>query len=296
MQICVTGAGGFLGTGVVRALQAAQMTVRGHAGPPGAPGPAEWLRCRIDDVEVVRRWLSPCDVVVHLAGPPWVGRSFADPVGWARAHTVGTAAVIEAAREGGASLVYVSSAEVYEPPTSARPISETASTDPRSPYGAVKLGAEALVRSMASEVPAVILRPFCVYGPQGHSDSVTGRILSQVTRGATRIQIADARPVRDFLFVDDFAAAVRAAIDRVAPDAPILNLASGVGTPIGTLARIALQAADREGSVEEVGPRRPSEPSWRVGDPSRAERELGWTADTPLETGLRTMLRDRWFA
>ncbi len=277
MRVLVTGAGGFLGRAVVRALR--DHAIRAHAGPPGAPGPADWARA---DVEAIGSLVSGVDAVVHLAGPPSVADSFARPVEHARAHVVGTAALV-AALPAGTRLVYVSSAEVYGRPAR-NPVAEDAPLRPVSPYGAAKVGAEAVIG--AAGVSAVVLRPFCVYGPRGAG--VVGHVLRQLADPAARaVELADLRPVRDFCHVDDVAAAIRAAVEGEARGA--FNVGSGRGVSIGALAEAAVRAAGRPlPIVERPERRRAADVMEMVADVGHIERALGWRARIGLEEGLRS--------
>lgn len=283
MRVLVTGAGGFIGSAALRTLEAAGADVRPHAGPPGAPGPSAWARGDITDAARMAALAAGVDVVVHLAGPPSVAASFEAPAAFARAHVVGTATLLHAMRPG-TRLVYVSSAEVYGCPDR-NPVPEDAPRRPRSPYAAAKVGAEALVEAFADRIPAVVLRPFCVYGPG--SGGVVGHVLRQVRApGATAIELADARPVRDFCHVDDVAEAiVRAARADVRG---AFNVGSGVGTAIGALAEAAGRALGRPlPVVERPERRRPVDLLALVADTSRIERALGWRPRIGLEEGLR---------
>jgi UDP-glucose 4-epimerase len=287
IRVLVTGAGGFVGGAVVAHLHAAGCLVRAHVGPPGyAGGPLpdglEGHRCDILDVGPL---LADIDVVVHLAGPPGVAASFGDPAPYLRDHVLGAAAVLAAL--GSARLVHISSAEVYGRPI-ANPVAETAPTVPLSPYGAAKLGAEALVRSLRPD--STILRPFSVYGPRSPAYSLVGTIVRQAT-ASDAFELADIRPVRDYLHVDDLARAI--ALCVAAPHPGTFNVGSGVGTSVAELAALAGSIAGRDRPVLATGPDRPVDVGELVADIDRARSELGWSPGIGLATGLTDTLARR---
>lgn len=298
----VTGAGGLVGTATCRRLVAAGVTVRALVGPPGRPGlpalpaPADaeprWVD--VTDLAECRRAVVDADAVVHLAGPPSVAASFRSPVEHARSHVVGTATLLEACRDTGVRrLVYVSSAEIYGRPER-NPVSEKAPAAPRSPYGAAKLGAEAMVAALAPALglPAAVLRPFSVYGAGSPPTSLVGQLVRQVL-AEPEVHLGDLRPVRDYLYVDDLAGAIVRALTAPLPAAVrAYNAGSGAGTSVGELAAAALAAAGRVAPVRQAsGHDRPGavDIPELVADTARASAELGWAAATPLEAGLRAV-------
>ena len=292
--ILVTGAGGFIGSAAVRFLVAAGLPVRAHLGPPGieasAPAGVQALVAELEDLAAMRSAVEGARAVVHLAGPASVAASFDDPVGFARVHVAGTATLLEACRGRDVDrLVHVSSAEVYAP-SEGGPVSEDDPLRPRSPYGAAKLGAESLVRSLAPLLgtEAVVLRPFSVYGPGGPRRSVVGTVLDQALH-ADRIELADLRPVRDHCYVDDVAGAIlRALVARSLPPDAVLNVGTGRGVSVAELAELGLAAAGRSLEVGAGTADRPAgiDVPALVADVARAERDLGWRAQVPLEEGL----------
>ncbi len=297
--VLVTGAGGFVGSAVVRAFASEATPVRAHLGAPGQPAAdlppgIETMVGDLTDVSRVRPLLDGVDVVVHLAGPPSVAESFVDPVGYLRVHAVGTTALLDACRGSTVSrFVYVSSAEVYGAP-GRMPVNEDTPCQPLSPYGAAKLAAEGLVRAMAPHfgLQSAILRPFSIYGPGQRPGSLVGTIISQAKAGGP-VRIHDPRPVRDMVFVDDAAQALLAACRvSISEDPTTLNVCSGRGTASGELAHLIAQLA----AVEEIETRAPSDRPADldvlelVGDPDRADRELRWRASTPLGVGLQRTL------
>src|SRR5690348_7891740 len=101
--VLVTGAGGLIGSAVLRNCVAAGRCVRAHMGPPGAavrnapPGVATAFAC-IEDFDALLPLFRDVSAVIHLAGPPSVARSFEAPAAYVRAHALGTATILEACR------------------------------------------------------------------------------------------------------------------------------------------------------------------------------------------------------
>lgn len=301
MIVAITGAGGFIGSRLVRALQDTSVDVRALLGPPGEnvvmpPSDVDARHGDIDDPDVVLRLVRGAAVVVHLAGPPSVAASFEAPISYARSHVAGTAAVVDAcARAGVGRLVHVSSAEIYGQPQR-NPVDEDGPVAPRSPYAAAKVGAEAFVRAAAvtGHFEAVVCRPFLVYGPGMRATSLLGSIVRQARQGNV-IEVADPRPVRDYCFVDDVVGALLACCRENLPEPfRVYNLGSGVGLSVAELAQRVLASSGQVGSVRSaptVDRPRGVDILELVGDPRRAASELGWRVTTDIESGLTKMLR-----
>jgi nucleoside-diphosphate-sugar epimerase len=299
----VTGAGGFIGTAVCNELAAAGYTIRALVGPPesGIPAPAAaalniWASIT-DGPALQALFAGPVDAVVHLAGPPSVRTSFEDPVGFAVAHTAGTAAMLEAARHARtARFVYVSSAEVYGRPQT-DPVPESHALEARSPYGAAKIGAEQMVRAFghAYGMRAVIVRPFSVYGVGMGQHALLPAIIGQLdTLGP--IRLADLRPERDYCHVDDVARAIAAAAAADIGETLALNVGSGCATSVGDLAALVVRSAGQRRAIEaDRAAGRPGNADILrlVADRTRASDVLGWEPRVSLAMGVRSMLQAR---
>jgi UDP-glucose 4-epimerase len=299
--VLVTGAAGMIGSVAARELRDRGASVRAHAGPAGTdastvPEGVEVSYADISDLDAVSALVAGADAVVHLAGPASVAASFQSPVDYARAHVLGTTAVLEACRATGVDrVVHISSAEVYGRPAH-NPVAEDAPTLPRSPYGAAKLGGEALVRAFCppAAIGAIVLRPFSTYGPRSPQGSLVGRLLRAALGGDDVIRLSSLRPVRDYVHVDDVAAAAAAALVRLADGprnakVPVYNVGSGDGTSVADLAALILAASGRSARLEEApSPDRPpgADVTELVADIGRARADLAWAPSVTLAGGL----------
>jgi nucleoside-diphosphate-sugar epimerase len=283
VRAAVTGAGGFIGSATTGALNRAGMDVAPHSGPE---------QFDICDTRALTQLFSGCDAVVHMAGPPSVSESLADPLGYARAHVMGTASVLEAMRCGNVrALVYISSAEVYGRAQSDL-VAEDHPLAPRSPYGASKAAAEMLVRAACArrDVGGYIIRPFSIYGERMPASSLMTTILRQAHDGDV-VTVQDLTPVRDYCYVGDLAELIALAVSRPRADLVTLNAAYGKGYSVAEVIAAAGAALERHLDAKEASQKRPPgvEIARLVADVGAAQRELGWRAKHDLQDGIRAM-------
>ena len=166
MRAFVTGGAGFIGSHLVDLLRAEGHDVvvllkPGESTTRLAPG-GDTVTADIMDREALLDVTPPCDVVFHLAArTDLAGRA---PDDYA-VNTHGTANVVDAATQAGASRIVVySSMLAAAPPPDATPVDETYAAAPTTAYGRSKLESERIVA--AGPVPWTVVRPTFVYGPR----------------------------------------------------------------------------------------------------------------------------------
>ena len=259
--------------------------------------------------------LDGASSLIHLAGPPSVGQSFARPAEFFAAHAGGSANLLQAAARSGhvRRVVVVSSAEIYGIPR-ADIVVEDHEPRPLSPYAVAKLAAEGVAGVLARVhgLEVVVVRPFAVYGPASPPWSLVGIAVGQALQDdGAPVVMNDLERVRDLTYVDDVGdLLVRAAttpIDDLAGRAVAINAATGQGTSVLELARAALAAAGREAEIAER-PARPAplasevltgaRPEWSdpvrlIGSCARARELLGWVPRTDVGAGLREVVAAR---
>lgn len=310
MTVLVTGADGFVGRWVVRALLAAGRDVIG-ATAPGARNDGltdaersqvRWQSLELLDLASVRALAAaPCDAVIHLAAVASGTDALGDPgLAWT-VNAAGTARLVgELGRrrrlgEIDPVVLVVSTAEVYGAGAS-RPIVETDALAPRSPYAASKRGAELAAQETRERtgLRVVIARSFPHTGP-GQDERFVAPAFARRLRGARRarsrvVKVGNLEPVRDILDVRDVAAAYLALADCGAAG-EVYNVASGQGITLrelfDRLAAIVGVAAIPEPDPELT---RPADIPYLVGDATKLTAATGWAAARPLEQTLEDLV------
>ncbi len=234
------------------------------------------------------------EVIFHLAAQVDVASSVADPVGDAAANVLGTVAVLEAARRGGArKIVYAASIGSYgEPPEQDLPVGERFDGPPLSPYGASKRAAMTYLPTYEQlyGLTWTALTLANVYGPHQTSAGEGGVVATFAQRmldGAPVTIHGDGEQTRDFVFVDDVVHALVLAADR--GDGQRFTIGTGERTSINQLYR-ALAAATGYPHEATRGAARGGDIRHSAVDATLAARELGWKPWTTLEEGLAATL------
>jgi UDP-glucose 4-epimerase len=236
------------------------------------------------------------EAIFHLAAQIDVRKSIADPAFDAAINVGGTANVLEAARTAGVRRLVFSSTggAIYgEGEGQELPLAEDAPLAPEAPYGQSKYAAEgylALYERLYS-LSTVSMRLGNVYGPRQDPLGEAGVIAifcGRLREGGRPTVFGDGRQTRDYIYVGDVAAAMLAAADAQATG-PI-NVGTGVETDVLELARALGELGGSDSFEPEMAPARVGEVQRISIDPARAERELGWRAQTNLAEGLRLTL------
>lgn len=244
----------------------------------------------MENTDLLRRLLPFVGTVVHLASGTTPGLSAITPSLEADLNIAPTLGLLgELTAHPRIRLVYVSSGgTVYGDPGSGM-ADESSELKPLSFYGAGKVAMETFLRCFQQRQgnPLAILRPSNVYGPgqpryQGFG--VIRTMLQHALDGSTMSIWGDGSIVRDFVYIDDVLSAMECFVSENAPIGTF-NVGAGVGHSLNDLVTLVERASGRRLSVRHEAAR--GIDVQRIVLDTRAIREgCGWTATTPLETGL----------
>jgi len=245
--------------------------------------------------------------VLHFAAKALVGESTQHPERYWHTNVGGTLALLDAMRANAVPrLVFSSTAATYGEPDEV-PIVETAPTRPTNPYGASKLAVDLMITSEAQAhgLGAVSLRYFNVAGASdgcGERHDTETHIIPialQVVQGGRDVfgifgadyPTPDGTCIRDYVHVEDLAAAHLLALDAATPgEHKIYNLGSGAGFSVRDVVE-AVRRVTGHPLPTEVAPRRAGDPAVLVASSARIRDELGWV---PRKPTVDEMVADAW--
>ena len=292
MLITVTGGSGFVGSHVVDALTAAGHQVRVIDRKPPLQLEADWREVDLLDEDALTEALRGSDAVFHLAAMADVNDVLANPVESVALNALGTVRVLEAARRAGAGRVILASSVWVYSATHGQVVDEETLFDLEADkhiYVSEKLAAEMFCRDYLHLYgrPYTVLRYGIPYGPRMRSDLVVAAFLERALRGEPLAIDGDGSQTRQFVYVEDLAAAHVLALDPAAENRTY-NLESTEATSIR---QIAENVRDLVGDVTVTfGPSRPGDYEARRVSSDRARDELGWEPRTSFRDGLAKTL------
>lgn len=304
-RVLVTGAGGFVGPHLARALRAAGHTVigAGLGAAPGEPAIERWHALDVLDAAAVCRLLAAehPGAIIHLAGQSSAAASFDDPAGTFRTNALGTWVLMQAVRDAAptARVLWVGTSEVYGPTPEGVRVDESRPFAPVSPYALSKAVGERVAEGLARRhgLDLVRARPFGHTGPGQAPRFMLPAFAQQIAaieRGEREpvLHVGNLEVTRDLTDVRDIAEGYVALLDHgVAGD--VYHLCRGEGVRLTDLvAKLAAMA--RVPVRVEVDPARlrPADVPYLVGDPARAHAQTGWRASRPLDRTLEDTLAD----
>ncbi|MEU9152665.1 UDP-glucose 4-epimerase GalE [Streptomyces sp. NPDC048417] len=316
MKWLITGGAGFIGAHVVRAMLAAGERVAVYddlstGDPARVPDGATFVKGSVLDGTLLRRTLSDLgiDGVVHLAAKKQVGESVERPLHYYRENVHGLQTLLEAAADTGVRhFLFSSSAAVYGMPD-VDLVTENTPCAPLNPYGETKLAGEWLVRAAgrAHGMTTACLRYFNVAGAADAQLADTGvsnlvpMVFEKLTEGGAPVifgddyDTPDGTCVRDFIHVEDIAAAHLAAARALPGREPgsdlTVNIGRGEGVSVREMITLIGEVTGYGPAAAPVhAPRRAGDPARVVASADRIRAELGWTA----RHDARTMVASAW--
>lgn len=303
----VTGGAGFIGSALVRLLLARpdvervtvfdKLTYAGSLDrlPERGNHPRiDFIRGDITDRIRLAETLADQSItgVLHLAAESHVDRSIEKADDFIATNITGTACLIDACRTAGVPLLHCSTDEAYGSATPPLLFTEDSPLRPSSPYAASKTSADLLCLAAHTTYgqDVVITRSSNNYGPRQHPEKLIPRMIHCALRDQPLPVYGNGLQVRDWMHADDHSAGIIAAYLR-GSSGNVYNLGTRCERTNLELVRTILSILGKPESLIRHVTDRPGHDARYAVDPSKAERELGWTACVGFEDGFPQTVR-----
>jgi UDP-glucose 4-epimerase len=236
--------------------------------------------------------IDTVDFIIHEAAQPGVRSGWGDSFEiYSRNNIEATQKLLFAAKDTGIrKFIFASSSSVYGD-AEEMPTTENSPTKPLSPYGITKLACEHLCRIYWKYfgVPVIILRHFTVFGPKPRPD-MAHTIFTRAILSEEQIQIyGDGKQSRGFTYVSDIVdATIAAASSQIENE--VFNIGGDIPATVNEMIRILEDITGEKADLKYVE-------SWRgdarhtYPDTSRAERMLDYHPKVGLKEGLVEVVR-----
>ena len=307
MKILVTGGCGFIGSNFVRHLfeergnrvSVVNLDKLTYAANPanladvaGRPN-YRFLQGDIVDPDVVRVAMDGCDAVVNFAAETHVDRSLLGDASFIETDVRGVFVLLEEARRQEVrKFIQISTDEVYGSIAQGS-FHEESPLHPRNPYAASKAGGDRLAYSYFASyrLPVVITRASNNYGPYQYPEKLIPLFVTNAIDGEPLPLYGDGRNVRDWLYVEDHAAAIDFLLDAGEPG-ETYNIAGGNEAENIDITRRVLELLGRPESLIRFVDDRPGHDRRYSLDAGKLAR-LGFRSSTPFDEGLEETVR--WY-
>ena len=325
--VIVTGGAGFIGGCLVRQLVAEQrfhvvnldlLTYAGNLDSLAevADDPCyTFVQGDICDAALVESLLEKHQptAIINLAAESHVDRSIDGPAAFVQTNVVGTFTLLDAARnywkelpdgeQGGFRFLHVSTDEVFGSLGDDGAFHEATPYAPNSPYSASKAGSDHLVRAYHHTfgLPTLITNCSNNYGPFQFPEKLLPLMILNAMDGKPLPVYGDGQNVRDWLFVDDHAAALRLVLEKGKPGETYCIGGENERTNLQVVQAIC-DACDELLEGTGRGPcrdlitfvsDRPGHDFRYAIDASKIRQELGWSPTRDFETGIAETVK--WY-
>ena len=314
MKKClVTGVAGFIGCEVALLLSKAGYSVVGidnlnhyydvslkHARLRRLENLVEFREIDISNKELLISLFKEeqFDAVVHLAAQAGVRYSLENPQAYVDSNITGFLSILECCRAYPVKhLVYASSSSVYGRNTKTPFATEDPVFKPSSLYAATKRSNELMAETYNHlfKVNSTGLRFFTVYGPWGRPDMAPWLFASSILEGRPIKVFNNGNMLRDFTYIADIAEGVVRVLEsgmERSSEHKLYNI--GHGSPVNLMDFIAvLEKSLGMEAKKEFLPMQPGDVEVTYADTSALEKEVGYLANTDLETGVGAFAK--WF-
>jgi dTDP-glucose 4,6-dehydratase len=249
-----------------------------------------------DDVNKVIKEESP-SVIVNFAAESHNSRAVIDPGSFFHTNVLGTQTLLQACVDNDVPhFHHISTCEVYGdlPVDSPDKFTEESPYLPRTPYNASKAGGDLACRSYSETFGLPITISNCCnnYGPYQFPEKVIPHFAVKALGDEPLPLYKSSHHKREWLHVIDHCKAIDVILERGKPG-ETYNVGSGREADVEEIADLVLSTLGKDAGLKTYVEDRPGHDRRYLLDSSKIERELGWKAETPFESGMQETIE--WY-
>lgn len=314
MRVIVTGGAGFIGSHVVDSLlgSGSHVTIVDNFDPfyeraikeRNIEHNRDHHRCCLVEADIrdatqlpaKLRSTGPYDAIVHLAAKVAVRPSIENPLEYQHVNVLGTQNLLQFAREMEVpQFVFASSSSVYGVNPRVPWSEDDRVLQPISPYASSKVGGELLghVYSHLYGIRFIALRFFTVYGPRQRPDLAIHKFARLIAERRSIPIYGDGSSRRDYTYVDDIVAGIRAALTYERSKYEVINLGNSVTVTLLEMVRELERGLGMPATIEWL-PEQAGDVPQTWASVAKAHELLDYQPHTPLSEGVRRF--SEWFA
>lgn len=302
MKILITGGAGFIGSAVIRELQAESHEI--YVLDDLSFGKREFIsipdHCFIhEDIRNRQKVLAVFeetqpDWVIHLAAIHFIPYCNENPFESSHINIQGTLNVLDAVERGSSvkKVFFASTAAVY--PVFEFAIGEDHQVAPLDIYGLSKLVGEHLVNEfhLKTGITSIICRFFNAFGPNETNPHLIPEIQDQINSGNREISLGNIEPKRDFIHTYDMARAVRMLMQTFDAGIETFNLGRGIEYSVVEIVQaFSRQLGEEIKIVQDPNRMRKSDRLHLLADVSKLKAYTGWEPEWEIDEGIKTLIK-----
>ena len=256
----------------------------------------ELIKGDIRNKNLVRRIFNKHNprVVVHLAARTGVRASIENPVLYQEINYLGTANILEVAKDFNLrNFIFGSSSSVYGERSKVPFKEEDRVERSISPYGASKVAAEEIlhVYHHLYDIPITCLRLFTVYGPKQRPDLAIRKFINFIYKGKELTMYGDGTSRRDYTYISDIVEGIVSAVKK--PRAfEVVNLGNSSPVLLKDLIKHIEKNVGKKAKIRQIE-EQPGDVSQTYADISKAKRLYNWKPEVKIKDGLKQMIE--WY-